>query len=93
MFILISDLYEGGVRSGLLRRLNEMHQDGVKVLVLLALSDSGCPDYDEKLGKEINKLGIACFDCTPDRLPELVENALKGNDLKKFESKNNESIN
>ena len=93
MFILISDLYEGGVRSGLLRRLNEMHQDGVKVLVLLALSDSGRPDYDEKLGKEISKLGIACFACTPDRLPELVENALKGNDLKKFESKNNESIN
>ena len=86
MFILISDLYEGGVRAGLLRRLNEMHQEGVKVLVLLALSDSGRPDYDEKLGKEITKLGIACFACTPDRLPELVENALKGNDLKKFES-------
>ena len=93
MFILISDLYEGGVRSGLLRRLNEMHQDGVKVLVLLALSDSGRPDYDEKLGKEISKLGIACFACTPDRLPELVENALKGNDLKKFESKSNETTN
>lgn len=86
MFILISDLYEGGVHAGLLRRLNEMHQDGVKVLVLLALSDGGRPDYDEKLGKEISKLGIACFACTPDRLPELVENALKGNDLKKFES-------
>jgi len=85
MFILISDLYEGGVRAGLLRRLNEMHQEGVKVLVLLALSDGGRPDYDEKLGKEISKLGIACFACTPDRLPELVENALKGNDLKKFE--------
>ena len=92
MFILISDLYEGGVRAGLLRRLNEMHQDGVKVIVLLALSDSGRPDYDENLGKEISKLGIACFACTPDRLPELVENALKGNDLKKFESKNNKSI-
>jgi len=37
--------------------------------------------YDEKLGKEISKLGIACFACTPDRLPELVENALKGNPL------------
>ena len=81
MFILISDLYEGGVRAGLLRRLNEMHEDGVKVIVLLALSDNGKPYYDEKLGKEISKLGIACFACTPDRLPELVENALKGNPL------------
>lgn len=92
MFILISDLYEGGVRAGLLRRLLQMHEDGVKVMVLLALSDSGKPDYDEKLGKEISKLGIPCFACTPDRLPELVENALKGNDLKKFESKDKNTL-
>ncbi len=86
MFILISDLHEGGVRSGLLRRLSQMHDDGVKVIVLLALSDSGKPDYDEKLGKDISKLDIPCFACTPDKLPELVEAALKGDDLKKFES-------
>ncbi len=85
MFILISDLYEGGVRAGLLRRLEQMHSDGVKVMVLLALSDSGRPDYDEKLGKEIAKKGIACFACTPDRLPDLVAAALKGDDLNKFE--------
>ncbi len=85
MFILISDLYEGGVRAGLLRRLEQMHSDGVKVMVLLALSDSGRPDYDEKLGKEIAKKGIACFACTPDCLPDLVAAALKGDDLNKFE--------
>lgn len=85
MFILISDLYEGGVRAGLLRRLEQMHSDGVKVMVLLALSDSGRPDYDEKLGKEIAKKGIACFACTPGRLPDLVAAALKGDDLNKFE--------
>ncbi|MDR1129514.1 MAG: VWA domain-containing protein [Prevotellaceae bacterium] len=86
MFVLISDLYEGGVRQGLLRRLSEMHEDGVKVISLLALSDSGKPDYDVNLAKEISKLGVACFACTPDRLPELVEAAIKGLDLKKFES-------
>ena len=85
MFILISDLYEGGVRKGLLRRLSEMHEAGVKVITLLALSDSGKPDYDVNLGKEISKLGVACFACTPDRLPELVEAALKGIDLTRFE--------
>lgn len=85
MFILISDLYEGGVRKGLLRRLGEMHADGVKVITLLSLSDSGKPDYDASLAKEISKLGIACFACTPDRLPELVEAAVKGTDLKRFE--------
>ncbi|MDR2286390.1 MAG: VWA domain-containing protein [Prevotellaceae bacterium] len=86
MFILISDLYEGGVRKGLLRRLSEMHEDGVKVITLLALSDRGKPDYDVSLASEISKLGIACFACTPDRLPELVEAAIKGLDLKKFET-------
>lgn len=85
MFILISDLYEGGVRKGLLRRLGEMHADGVKVITLLSLSDGGKPDYDASLAKEISKLGIACFACTPDRLPELVEAAVKGTDLKRFE--------
>lgn len=84
MFILISDLYEGGVRAGLLRRLSQMHEDGVKVITLLALSDTGRPDYDANLGKEISKLGIACFACSPDKLPELVEAALKGMDLTKF---------
>ncbi|SBV90812.1 VWA domain-containing protein [uncultured Dysgonomonas sp.] len=87
MFILISDLYEGGVRAGLLRRLSQMHEDGVKVITLLALSDTGRPDYDANLGKEISKLGIACFACSPDKLPELVEAALRGMDLTKFGQK------
>lgn len=87
MFILISDLYEGGVRKGLLRRLEDMHQSGVKVITLLALSDSGKPEYDKELGKEISKLGISCFACSPDRLPDLVAAALKGQDLLKFENK------
>lgn len=87
MFILISDLYEGGVRKGLLRRLSEMHEEGVKVITLLALSDAGKPDYDVNLGKEISKLGIACFACTPDRLPDLVAAAIKGSDLTVFEQK------
>lgn len=81
LFILISDLYEGGVEAGLLRQLEQMHQSGVKVLVLLALSDQGTPSYDEKLAKKISRLGIACFGCTPNKLPELVGGALRGDDL------------
>ena len=81
IFILISDLYEGGVEAGLLKKLDEMREAGVKVIVLLALSDEGVPAYDEVLGKKISNLGIPCFACTPDRLPELVEAALKGKDL------------
>ena len=86
IFILISDLYEGGVRKGLLRRLENMKDDGVVVITLLALTDSGKPDYDKNLGKEISKLGVPCFACTPDRLPDMIGAALKGHDLKRFET-------
>lgn len=87
MFILISDLYEGGVEAGLLRKLTEMHENGVKIIVLLALSDGGKPAYDEVLGKKINAIGIPCFACTPGKLPELVEAALKGKDLMAISAK------
>ncbi|MEI7028155.1 VWA domain-containing protein [Paenibacillus sp. y28] len=82
LFILVSDLYEGGNRSEMFRRLEEMHQAGVKVICLLALSDRGTPDYDENVAKRLSSFGIPCFGCSPDRLPELIEGALKGLDLK-----------
>ena len=81
MFILVSDLYEGGVEAGLLRQLQEMHEAGVKVLVILALTDRGLPSYDEKLARKIAGLGIPSFGCTPARLPELIGGALGGADL------------
>ena len=81
IFILLTDLYEGGNESQLVRRLREMVESGVRVMCLLALSDSGIPSYDDRLAKKLAKLGIPCFGCTPQKLPELVEGALRGNDL------------
>ncbi|MBU1218697.1 VWA domain-containing protein [Myxococcota bacterium] len=86
IFILISDLEEGGVEAGLIRKLTEMHESGVKVIALLALTDSGVPHYDERIAKKVSSIGIPCFACTPDRLPELIESALKGKDLIKLGS-------
>lgn len=81
LFILISDLYEGGNESSLVKRMEEMHESGVKVICLLALSDEGIPSYDEGLACRISQIGIPCFACTPRLLPELLEGALKGKDL------------
>lgn len=81
LFILISDLYEGGNQAGLVRRMEAMRQSGVKVLCLLALSDGGVPSYDQQLAGKLARLGIPSFGCSPDRLPALVEGALKGRDL------------
>ncbi len=83
MFI-ITDLYEGGNRSGLLRRLGELRSSGVNVVVLLAISDSGRPIYDEKLAEQVAALDIPCFACPPERLPELLEAALKKHSLSSF---------
>ncbi|MDO3681043.1 VWA domain-containing protein [Paenibacillus ehimensis] len=84
LFILISDLYEGGNRSALIRRMGEMRQAGVQALCLLALSDSGVPSYDEQVAKSLAQLGIPCFGCTPDMLPELIEGALQGRNLQEL---------
>lgn len=58
-----------------------MRQSGVSVICLLALSDGGVPSYDVDLAKKLSNLGIPCFGCTPDRLPELIAGALQGRDL------------
>jgi len=60
LFIVISDLYEGGNQASLVHRLSEMHAAGVKVLSLLALSDDGAPSYDEALAKKLSGFGIPC---------------------------------
>lgn len=81
LFILVSDLFEGGNRADMIRRIAEMKQAGVKIICLLALSDDGTPSYDEHVAKKFAALGIPCFGCSSNRLPELIEGALKGIDL------------
>lgn len=81
LFIIISDLYEGGNQAGLIRRMRELREAGVKTMCLLALSDEGKPFYDEQVAKLLSRDGTPCFACTPALLPQLVEGALKGHDL------------
>lgn len=85
MFI-VTDLYEGGNRNGLIRRIGELKESGVNVIVLLAISDSGKPCYDSQLAERISALEVPCFACPPERLPELLEAALKKRSLKSFEN-------
>ncbi len=84
LFFLISDLEEGGNRAGLLNHLREMKESGVTVIVLLAVADGGKPYYDEVTAKRISAMGIPCFACTPEKLPELLAAALKKRDLSEF---------
>ena len=81
LFVLLTDLYEGGNEAQLVRRLADMVESGVRALCLLALSDSGIPSFDERLARKLSSLGIPCFGCTPQKLPDLLEGALRGQDL------------
>jgi hypothetical protein len=87
IFILISDLYENGNQAGMLRRMKEMKESGVMVIALLALNDKGVPDYDESNARKLASMGIPCFGCTPNKLPELLEDALTGKDLSRWNGK------
>ena len=78
LFFLISDLDEGGNRAALLRRLEELKASGATVVVLLAIADGGKPYYDAQTAQRVAALGIPCFACAPEKLPELLEQALTG---------------
>ena len=85
MFFLISDLEEGGNRAAFLRRMEDMKASGVTVICLLALADGGRPYYDANMAGKIAGLGIPCFACNPQKLPELLERAFAGQDLQSFQ--------
>ena len=74
---LVTDLCENGNRAALLQRLADLKESGVTVVVLLAISDNGKPMYDHQMAERIAALDIPCFGCPPEKLPELLECALK----------------
>jgi Mg-chelatase subunit ChlD len=84
IFVLISDLYEGGVREQMLRRVAEMTAAGVQVVVLLALSDEGAPAYDRENSAALAAMGVPAFACTPDAFPDLMAAAIERRDLVTF---------
>ena len=78
VLILLSDMFEGGNRARMLARVQELCEAGVRMVGLLALTDKGRPCYDSTTAKMLTELGMPCFACTPNRLPELLEKAVKG---------------
>ncbi|MEV6429502.1 VWA domain-containing protein [Nocardia sp. NPDC051463] len=88
LFVLISDLYEGGIRNEMLRRVNAMKESGVQVVVLLALSDEGAPAYDHDNAAALAALGVPAFACTPDKFPDLLALALDRGDIQSWANTN-----
>jgi uncharacterized protein with von Willebrand factor type A (vWA) domain len=81
LFILITDLYEGGNAQELVARLRQLVDSKAKVMCLLALSDGGKPTYDHAMAEQLTALGIPCFGCTPKKLVDVVERVMRNQDL------------
>ncbi|MEU5215633.1 VWA domain-containing protein [Streptomyces sp. NPDC020807] len=75
--VLISDLYEGGIRDEMVKRVAAMKASGVQFVALLALSDEGTPAYDRDHAAALAALGVPAFACTPDHFPEIMAAALE----------------
>lgn len=88
IMVLISDLLEGGDQTALLRRIAALIGSGVRLVVLLALSDDGAPAYDHQLAAASASLGAPAFACTPDLFPELLASVIRREDLAGFVSRN-----
>ncbi|GAA1481601.1 VWA domain-containing protein [Gordonia sinesedis] len=81
IFVLISDLFEGGIAEEMLARAQAIVDSGATMIALLALSDSGTPSYDSDHAAALAELGVASFACTPDLFPDLMAAAIERQDL------------
>lgn len=81
IFILVTDLCEGGSEQQLFKQVAEMLNSGVQIITLLALSDEGAPYYDRENAQKFATLGIPTFACTPDQFPELMAKAIEKQDI------------
>jgi Mg-chelatase subunit ChlD len=84
IFVLISDLFEGGIERELVQRVSELLGSGVTVIVLLALSDKGAPSFDHELAAKLAALGAPAFACTPEHFPDLMATAIGRRDVARW---------
>lgn len=87
IFVLISDLYEGGRNDEMLKRAAAMIASGVQFIVLLALDDQGAPSYDRNNAAKLVAMGAPCFACTPDLFPDLMAASIKRSSLEQWAAK------
>jgi Mg-chelatase subunit ChlD len=88
IFVLISDLIEGGVKETLFKRAASIIGAGATLVTLLALSDDGAPCYDHENAAMLADLGSPAFACTPDLFPDLIAAAIQKRDLAQWAAVN-----
>jgi Mg-chelatase subunit ChlD len=92
IFVLISDLEEGGNGAQMQARARAMAESGMQMIALLALDDQGAPSYDRHHAAYFASLGIPCFACTPDKFPDLMAAAIKKEDMGAWAARNDIAV-
>lgn len=86
IFVLISDLFEGGNVKEMLKVMSQIALSGASCVALLALNDEGAPMYDHANAAAFAAFGVPSFACTPDLFPELMAAAINKKDLSQWAS-------
>lgn len=87
ILVLISDLYEGGNNTALLKRMASLVAAGVQVVTLLALNDDGAPCFNHQNAAAFAAMSIPTFACTPDQFPDLMAAAISRRDIEQWAAK------
>ena len=72
IFVLVTDLYEGGSIKELYASIRAMLEAGVKVVVLTALDKEANPNYNRKAAEDIAAMGANVGAMTPGELAGYV---------------------
>ena len=89
VLVLLTDLFEGGNKENMIRRVATLVSDGVEIVTLLALNDQGAPRFDRQMAQELVNLGIPAFACTPKLFPDLMGAVLNGRDIRQWAATHN----
>lgn len=79
IFVLVTDLYEGGSVKELYASVRAMLEEGVKVMVLTALDKEANPNYNRKAAADIAAMGANVGAMTPGELAGYVGSIINGN--------------
>jgi hypothetical protein len=82
LFLWITDLGEPPSDfPEIVSRMRGLVDSRARAFVLLALDESGRPWFDRDLARQLTDLGVLCFGCTPRKLVDVMERAIKGQDI------------
>lgn len=92
LYILLADLHDTSPNEKrFVKKMEFLLESGIKAIGLLAISEQGQPSHNERLAHILANMGMPCFGCTPDRLPEMLAGVLRGGDLKTIGKKVSET--